>query len=125
MAYVFILLAFVLWLLFAAAAMLTTRLTPRLATVYPYAWRVSLWGTVGFLVANAMLLGLLALGFMAMDTRHPAPSLTQDAAKIAWALAALGGPFIASALGWMAGCPFGVLLAFLRARRSLPDNGPP
>jgi hypothetical protein len=122
MAYFIILPAFVLWLLAATGAVIAVRLTPRLAAVFPYVLRVAVWGTLGFLAANAALIGLLALGLVALDNPSATSSLPHDVGQIAWGLAALGGPFIASALGWMSGCALGVLLAFLRTRRDGGDH---
>ena len=121
MAYFLILPAFVLWLLVAAAGILATRLIPRLAPIYPYALRASLWASVGTVVANAVLIGLLALGMGVLEPTA-SQSTAQDAAQMAWGLTALGGPVIASALGWLGGFVFGLFLAFRRSRRLSFDD---
>jgi hypothetical protein len=121
MAYFLIVPAFILWLLIAAATIYATRTIPRLAAGYPYAMRISVWATVGFIIANSVLIGLLGFGFVALDSLVPSPSTTRDVLQVAWALTAIGGPIVASALGWIAGCILGAVLAFRRSRR-LPPN---
>jgi hypothetical protein len=123
MAYFVVVPAFVLWLLMAAAALVATRAVPRLTSAYSYVLRISIWGTVGFVGANALLICLLALGFGALERTESSQSTAHDFLQMAWGLAAIGGPVIASGLGWIAGCILGAALAFLRGRR-LPHSKP-
>jgi hypothetical protein len=117
MAYFVVVPAFVLWLLIAAAAIIAIRAVPRLTSAYSYVLRISIWATIGVVAANALLICLLTLGFGALERTEPLPSTAHDILRVAWGLAAIGGPIIASGLGWIAGCTIGADLAFLRGRR--------
>ena len=122
MAYFVIVPAFVLWLLVAAAALVAAKFVPRLAAMYAYVLRILIWGTVGFVAANALLICFLALGLVALERTESSQSTTHDVLQMAWGLTAIGGPIVASALGWMAGCILGGVLALLRGRRLPPNN---
>lgn len=103
------------------------RAAPSLRPLFPFAWRILLWSTVGVVVANAAVLLLFLVPAFA-PAGAPEGSGAQGALKIGLAVGLLLGPFIATALGFMAGSIFGVFLA-LRSARSAPgarhDGGAP
>ena len=110
MAYFFILPAFVIWLLFALGAVGLTKSASPLAAAYPYVWRVSLWASIGVLVANALLIALLALGFVALEGTGGDPA--NDAPiRFIFGLSAVVGPILVSAAGWFTGALLGTYLA--------------
>lgn len=119
MAYFLVLPAFALWLIVAALAVAIVKTVPRLASIYPYAWRVSVWATVGFVIANVALAVAVAVGFVAVDRYSAEPSAMRDAAQATLGVTAIVGPFIASALGWLAGAVFGLILAHRSLRHAV------
>src|ERR1044071_6535749 len=92
MAYFVIVPAFALWLLAAAAALVAAKFVPRLAAVYAYVLRILIWGTVGFVAANALLICFLALGLVALERTESSQSTAHDVLQMAWGLTAIGGP---------------------------------
>ena len=118
MTYFLLLPLFLLWLICAIAATAATRFVSQLNQLFPYVWRVSLWATIGCVLANATLLWMLSL----ME-RAGAPlfmgSFAEQALQLTFGLALLAGPLLASAAGWSAGALLGALLAFLDGRRKL------
>lgn len=109
MTYFFILPAFVVWLIIGVAFLVFVRTRP----LYPYAWRVVLWSSVGFVITNVLLLIVVA-GAMALMGPAPAEAertMGRDALQLIVGLGAFVGPVFASLLGWVAGAGAGVLLA--------------
>lgn len=125
MLYFVIVPAFVLWLVVAILAVALTRTVPRLAHAFPYAWRIALWATLGFLGANALLILLLTGGFPALDKPSSEIAASGDAGRILWAAGAVAGPPVASATGWLFGGIVGVALSLRRrssGRRTLQQD---
>ena len=92
------------------------RVAPSLKPLFPFAWRILVWSTVGFAVANGAVLLLFLVPAFSPATAPGDPG-AREATRIGLAAGLLLGPFIASALGFMAGSTFGVFLA-LRSLRS-------
>lgn len=116
MAYFFILPAFGVAVLLLGGFAIACRVAPSLNPLFPFAWRILLWSTVGFAVANGAVLLLFLVPAFA-PAAAPGDPGAREALKIGLAAGLLVGPFIASALGFMAGSTFGVFLA-LRSLRS-------
>src|SRR5512145_2605335 len=91
---------------------------PSLRPLFPFAWRILLWSTVGIVVANGAVLLLFLVPALA-----PAgsPGDARGASKTGLGIGLLLGPFVATALGFMAGSTFGVFLA-LRSLREVPGG---
>jgi hypothetical protein len=123
MAYFLILPAFVLWLIVAGVAVLVVKSVPAFSVAYPYVWRIALWATVGLIAANAVLVALLALGFVALGDGTAPASAGHDAFQLLWGLTAIGGPVIASALGWLVGAVLGLALAYRNMTFGRRGNG--
>lgn len=119
MPYFFILPAFGIAVLLLAGFAIACRVVPSLGPLFPFAWRILLWSTVGFAVANGAVLLLFLVPAFAPEGAPGDPG-AREALRIGLAAGLLLGPFIASALGFMAGSTFGVFLA-LRSMRS--DSG--
>ena len=116
MPYFFIIPPFGIAVLLLAGFTVACRVAPSLTPLFPFAWRILLWSTVGFAVANgAVLLLFLVPAFT--PAAAPADPGAREALRIGVAAGLLLGPFIASALGFMAGSTLGVFLA-LRSLRS-------
>jgi branched-subunit amino acid permease len=122
MTYFLILPAFVLWLIVAGTAALVARLVPALSVAYPYVWRIALWATAGLIAANAALVALLALGFVALGDGMAPSSAGHDAFQLLLGLTAIGGPVVASALGWLVGAVLGFALGYRRSIQLPPNN---
>jgi len=125
MAYFLFLSAFGVAVLLLGGFAIACRVAPSLNPLFPFAWRILLWSTVGFAVANGAVLLLFLVPAFAPAAAPGEPG-AREALKIGLAAGLLVGPFIASALGFMAGSTFGVFLA-LRSLRSASggrrDNG--
>jgi Ca2+/Na+ antiporter len=113
-AYFLVIPAFILWLLVATIAVVITKYITKLSAAYPYVLRIAIGSIIGILIANALLIGLLALGFVGADSLNRGAS--RDTAQIVWGLATFVGPIMASVAGWILGGIVGVghaLLPFL------------
>lgn len=124
MAYFIILPVWVLVLLGMAALTVATRMVPRWSPIFPYAWRVLLWSSVGFLVANALLwLGEAAIvgAGRPADAEQSGPAALQAALGLALIL----GPVIASMAGFGTGTGVALFLARRRAAKGQPQSQSP
>lgn len=92
------------------------RLAPSLRPLFPFAWRILLWSTVGVVAANGAVLLLYLVPSFAPE-ELAADRGARGLLKIFLAAGLLVGPLVASALGFMAGSTFGAFLA-LRSLRS-------
>ena len=124
MPYFFILPAFGIAVLFLGGFAVACRVAPSLAPLFPFAWRILLWSTVGFVVANGAVL-LLCLVPAFVPEGAPGDPGAREVLKIGLAAGLLVGPFVASALGFMAGSTFGVFLALrsLRGKGAAKSHG--
>lgn len=118
MLYFIILPAFALWLVLATLAVGVTKSVPRIAFAFPFVWRISLWATIGFVVANAVLVVLLTGGFFAIDRQPSAATEGGDTMRILWGVGAVVGPIIVSTAGWLLGAVMGAALSLRHRQRS-------
>ncbi len=116
MTYFLVLPLLVMWLLAAAGATAATRMIPQLNHLFPWAWRISLWATLGCIVGNAILLLLLSNAHH-LGLPSDMGSFADELFKLGMGLTVLLGPIFVSAVGWIAGAIIGALLAFSRTRR--------
>ncbi len=112
MTYFLVLPAWLLAVLAMGAVTVAVRVVPRLSPAYRYAWRVLLWSSIGFVVANGAMVGLYLLVARA-DTSGAAG----DAAKVGIAAALFLGPVVASAVGFVGGAAAGAVLAWRSGAR--------
>ncbi len=99
---------------------LACRVTPSLRPLFPFAWRILAWSTVGVVTANgAVFLLYLVPAFSPEELA--ADQGARGLLKIVLAAGLLVGPLVATALGFMAGSTLGVFLA-LRALRPSPGT---
>jgi hypothetical protein len=110
MPYTFALAGFALFFALSAIATASSFLFASFRRLRPYAWRVWLWGSVGFLVTNAVLLVILAYSLMHVGIAGNSDSRTEVLGMVLGA-AVVFGPSAASALGIimgaLIGCYFG------------------
>jgi len=118
--YFFLAGAFLFWLVIATIAIASVRAIPALRSMFPLVWRVAVWATVGLIAANILLGLVIAAGFLVLPSESD-PSAGREALQVGLAFTALLGPFAASAVGWLGGAIFGVLL-YLRLNREAPPN---
>lgn len=116
MPYFFILPAFGIAVVLLGGFTIACRSAPSLNSLFPFAWRILLWSTVGFAVANGAVLLLFLVPVFAPES-VPGDPRAREVLKIGLAAGLVAGPFIASALGFVAGSTFGYFLA-LRSLRS-------
>lgn len=103
------------WLLICGIA---TTAGKRMASLRPwrsYVVQVCIWSTVGILIANSVLILLLAESIQALPELQDGTTIRYGL-QVAWGLGALFGPFAVSALGWMGGVCFGLYLGHQRRR---------
>jgi hypothetical protein len=119
MLYFIILPAFALWLVLAALTVGMTKSVPRFAFAFPFVWRISLYATLGFVIANAVLVLALAGSSFAVGRQPSAAAEGAGALQILWGVGAVVGPIIASAAGWLFGAVTGAALSLRHRQRSL------
>lgn len=118
MAYFLVVPAFLAWLAFSAAVLILLRVKAPNWPGRPYVFHGSLGASAGALIANALLVAALALGANLMPESAQAQGSVQDLSRIVWGLAALLGPFAATAVGWLLGLLVGLVAAHSRGRRA-------
>jgi hypothetical protein len=116
--YVLALVEAVLFTLAGAAATLATTSYSPLKPFFAFAWRMWLWGSIGFILANAVLLAILFHFLSGAGIAGGAPRHTDVLGFVLLALV-LFGPVLFSTLGIVLGSFYGWLLA----RRSLARPG--
>jgi hypothetical protein len=118
MAYFIILPAFIVWLIVGAIALLVIRANGRLSHSFPYAWRFYLWSTIGFVIANVLLVIVVAGGAALLEPGSEERTFGRDAVQLMVGLGGIVGPIPASVIGWLGG---GLLGAF-RSFRKRPQT---
>ena len=109
MPYFFVIPGFILFTVAAALGTALARFYRPLRSLFPFAWRAWLWGTVGFVIANALLIGAIAL-LLGSEI-----SLAQQYSEVVgWVTLAgmVAGPFVASGAGVLIGVLFGCYLGW-------------
>jgi hypothetical protein len=110
MPYDFALAGFALFFALGAIGTASSFLFASLRGLRPYAWRAWLWGSIGFLVTNVVLLAIIVYSLMHVGIAGNSDSRTEFLGMILGA-AVVYGPSAASALGivigTLAGCYFG------------------
>ena len=112
MIYFILLPLFALWLVLAAGATALTRFVPQLKELFPYVWRISLWATLGCIVANATLIWLVGSLKLLPSLEHADPAYAA-----AMGVALLASPLVAAGAGWLIGAVLGAFLGFMHGRR--------
>lgn len=128
MPYFFILPVWLAAFVVMAGVTLTTRLVRRFAPVYPFAWRVLLWSSIGTWAANALAFACWFVAAQVFEAAQP-PPIASPAGQVARTVAVVGvlfvGPFVVSAAGFAGGTALGASLAFrARRRRSRRSEAP-
>jgi len=110
MPYAFALAGFALFFALGAIGTASSFLFASLRGLRPYAWRAWLWGSIGFLVTNALLLAIIVYSLMHVGIAGNSDSRTEVLGVII-AATVVFGPSVASGLGIiigvLAGCYFG------------------
>ena len=123
MPYFFLAPGFALYLILGGILILACRVIDSLRRFFSYVWRIWVWGGIGFIVANALLVAILYVPLTRIGVTGAARS-SNDIAGIIIGVAALLGPFVASAFGLLVGAGVGAHLAWRTTRRirSASDN---
>ena len=112
MAYFFIVPLWMAAVIVMGVITLSARFVPSIHRLYPFAWRVLLWSSVGFLLSNAIAVGLLFVpGLFAIELSE------SRAAAYGFAAVVVLAPIMASIVGFLSGGVIGVWLA-VRAMQS-------
>jgi hypothetical protein len=110
MPYAFALAGFALFFALGAIGTASSFLFASLRGLRPYAWRAWLWGCIGFLVTNALLLAMIAYPLMHVGIAGN-PGGRTDVLGMILGAAVVFGPLVASTLGIIIGvlaaCFFG------------------
>jgi len=110
--YFVILPVFVVALVLMGCVVVACRFVDAIKPLHPFAWRVLLWSSLGFVLANSVMLGLLMLpGASGSTGLEQAGNL----AKIGYASVLFLSPAIASFIGFFGGAVLGIRLAYLSA----------
>jgi hypothetical protein len=109
MPYFIVIAGFIVFTVAAAAGTALAWFYRPLRPVFPFTWRAWLWGTVGFVVANALLVGAVAL--VLRPEVSPASQYADIVRGVALAAVVIG-PFVASGAGLMIGVLFGCYLGW-------------
>jgi hypothetical protein len=108
---------FALFFALGAIGTASSFLLASLRSFRPYAWRAWLWGSVGFLAANAILFAIIAYSLMHVGVAGNSDRRTEGLGMIIGATVVYG-PSAASALGivigTLIGCYFGKRKAAVR-----------
>lgn len=117
MTYFLILPVFSCALVLMSILTLVARFVAPLKPVFPFSWRVLLWSSVGFLLANGLwLLAMMAYSVLA----QPIDQSTEYLVNFGYGVMLILGPVILSVVGFSVGAIVGVLLAFKSLRENLP-----
>jgi hypothetical protein len=102
--YFLILPLFVLTLVAMTCATLAARFIEPLKALYPFAWRILLWSSIGFLVANSLMIGLF---FLPGAAGWQGANQPIDLVKYGFLAILFLGPVIASLVGFIGGALLG------------------
>lgn len=111
MPYVFALLEAVVFTMAGAAATLTTAFFSPFKYLLAFAWRMWLWGSVGFVIANVILLAILFHFFSGIGIAGGAPPQHPDVLGSVLLGLVLFGPLLFSTAGVILGSWYGWRLA--------------
>ena len=112
MPYFFVILVFLIAAIGLSAASILAAVVPRLRPGFPFLWRVLLWSTAGFILANIPVFGLYFVPLLLERTgMTPSSGSSGSFLKLALAGGLLFGPLVASGLGFLGGAAIGVWLA--------------
>ena len=109
MPYFFAIAGFAFFNLLFALATLGTWLHRPASALFPLVWRIWLWGSIGFLAANGLLLAALYPILTGVGISAAAPG-TVDPFSVVLGFAVLFGPLVASAVGICGGGLLGVYM---------------
>ena len=118
MPYVLALLEAVVFTVAGVVATLATAFYSPMRGLLAFAWRMWLWGSVGFVIGNAILLAILFPFFSGIGIARGAPP-HPDVLGFVFLGLALFGPVLFSSAGVILGCLYGWRLA----RRRTPQLG--
>ena len=117
MPYAFALFEALLFTIAGAVATLATAFASPLRSFLAFAWRIWLWGSIGFVVANLLLLAIL---FPFLSGVGIAGGLSHGPDALGFVLAGLVvfGPVLFSSLGIILGCLWGWRLGWRHTAQS-------
>jgi hypothetical protein len=112
MPYFFVAAAFAMFFVGAAIGTALARAYAPARAFFPFVWRIWFWGSLGFLVANALfLLGFWFVLLPVMDA-NSLPSWLHYILSILGGVTVLLGPFIVSSVGVGGGALLGCVFAW-------------
>jgi hypothetical protein len=114
--YVFVIAGFAIFLVLGALMTASSFVFSALRWLKPYAWRVWLWGSIGFVASDA-LLGALLYRALTDVSVSGVESPHRSVGDILVDVAVDFGPLVVSAVGVMGGSALGFYLARRKASR--------
>lgn len=118
MTYFVVLPVFLVWLASGLIAITVLRAKAPAWSGIALVVHVFLWSTLGVILANALLIAVLALGASHVPEASASSSVAQDVLRMLWGMLSILGPFAASALGWLFGVMVGIGLGCWRIRKA-------
>jgi hypothetical protein len=110
--YAFVAAGFVIFTLCALAATVATLVASGLRFLLPFVWRMWLWSSIGFLIANLAFLAVIYSLLNNVGIAGGAPTTPSPSGVLLVGVVVVG-PFVVSALGIAAGAVLGWYLAWL------------
>ena len=121
MPYFFIAPAFALYLVLGGILVVACRVIDSRRRLLSYVWRIWLWGGIGFVVANMLLVAILYVPLTHLAVSGSAKP-SHEIVDIIVGVAVLLGPFVASVFGLLVGAGADAYLAW-RINRVARANG--
>jgi hypothetical protein len=119
--YVVAIAGFAIFLILGALTTASSFVFSTLEWLRPFAWRFLLWGSIGFVVSNALLFALLYRTFTRISVSG-VQTPNRNAADVVVDFAVNFGPLIVSALGVVVGSILGMYLARRRVCGAFADD---
>lgn len=105
-----------MWLVFAITIFLISKYNLNFKSFYPFILGISIWATIGFILANLGFSLLFVLGLL--STKGEEASNANDIIRIILGILFIVGPVVVSILGWLGGALLVFFLAWRKTKSS-------
>jgi hypothetical protein len=121
--YVFVIAGFAIFFVFGTVTTASSFVFSSLRWLWPYAWRVWLWGSIGFIASNTFLAALLYRVLTHISVSGVATP-NRDTVDVLVDVAVDVGPLVVSAVGIVGGSVLGLYLAWRKVHAQIPAGAP-